>query len=81
MSEPETKSAASASAVTASDSTVLSPVPRGLYVGGAGNVAVRFPGSATSVTFTAVPAGTILPIKPEKVMSTGTTATDIVALV
>lgn len=65
-------------AVTKSDSTVLSGV-RALYIGGAGDVVVRSAGSSTSVTFKAVPAGTILPAQAEKVMA-ATTATDIVAL-
>lgn len=65
-------------AVTASDSTVLSGV-RSLYIGGAGDV-VATPVSGPDVTFTAVPAGTILPIGPIKVKATGTTATGIVAL-
>jgi hypothetical protein len=70
--------ARNASAVTASDSTALSGV-RGVYVGGAGNLAVRFIGGAT-VTLAAVPAGTLLPLMVDRIMSTNTTATDIVAL-
>lgn len=75
----QTRPAANAAAVTASDTTVLAGV-RSLYVGGGGNVAVRFPGNSTAVVFTAVPAGAILPIQAERVMSTNTTATAIVAL-
>lgn len=75
-------SAVSWAAVTPSDTAIIENVPVGLYVGGAGNVAVKATDalSASAVTFTAVPAGTILPIQPRMVMSTGTTATDIVAL-
>lgn len=75
-----TRPAANATAVTANDTTVLTGV-RGLYVGGAGNVAVRFPGNPTAVTFSNVPAGSVLAIQVERVMSTNTTATDIVALI
>lgn len=74
-----TRPAGNAEAVIASDSTTLSGV-RGIYIGGAGNVAFLFPGQKTAVTFTGVTAGLILPVQPVKVMSTNTTATDIVAL-
>lgn len=70
--------ASDAVAVTPSDSTVLTTT-RGLYVGGAGNVTVIMLGGET-VTFTAVPAGTLLPVRVTKVKSTSTTATAIVAL-
>lgn len=73
-----TDPAYSAVAVTKSDSTVLSGV-RALYIGVTGDVAVMPKGSTTAVTFKAVPVG-ILPIQCSKVMSTNTTATDIVAL-
>lgn len=66
--------------VTKHDTNELTYVTRGLYVGGAGTVeAVDVDG--TAATFVGVPAGTILPIRAKKVMSTGTTATSIVALV
>ena len=66
-------------AVTPSDSTDLDTLTRAIYVGGAGNVvAVRHDG--TTVTFTAVPAGTVLPIAVRRINSTSTTATAIVAL-
>lgn len=67
-------------AVTKSDSTILEGV-RGLYVGGAGAVAVVLRDRVTSVIFSAVPVGTILPIEVTQVLSTGTDATLILALV
>lgn len=63
--------------VTKSDTTQLSGV-RGLFVGGAGDVEVVAEGGGQA-TFTAV-AGQIIPVRAVKVMSTGTTATGIVAL-
>lgn len=78
-SDPATQAAA----VTPSDSTEVNA--RALYVGGAGNVVVQMMGvsnispGAASVTFTAVPAGTLLPISVRRVMAT-TSATSIVAL-
>ena len=70
----------SAAAVTPSDSTVINC--RAIYVGGAGNVAVKTTASATAVTFTAPPVGTILPINIDggQIMATNTTATLLVAL-
>lgn len=76
---PETllQSAVGGVAVTPSDTTELVST-RGLWVGGTGNIAVTFQ-DGTEVTLSAVPVG-ILPVRVTKVKSTGTTATDIVAL-
>lgn len=70
----------SAAAVTPSDTTIINC--RALYIGGAGNVAVKTTAGATAVTFTAPPVGSILPINIDggQVMSTNTTATLIVSL-
>lgn len=66
--------------VTASDSTDLTGA-RAVYVGGTGDVALRAIGSGESaVTFTAVPVGTIIPVRIDRVMATNTTATAIVAI-
>lgn len=79
MAQNETKPAGSYAAVTPSDSAVLRPPARSLFIGTGGNVAVKYPGASAAVSF-AVQDGTILPIYAEVVMSTGTTATGIVAL-
>jgi hypothetical protein len=71
--------ASRAEAVTPSDSTDLTYVSRGLWVGGAGNVAVTMV-SGDAVTFSGVVAGTLLPIRVSRVKSTSTTATLILAL-
>ena len=65
--------------VTPSDATVLAPTWGGLFVGGAGNVAV-ITMEGTTLTFTGVTAGSILPIVVTKVRATGTTATNIVGM-
>jgi len=67
-----------AAAVTTSDATVI-PKTRALWVGVAGNVAVRMAGDGSLVTFTGAAVG-ILPVQVDKVLSTGTTATTILAL-
>lgn len=72
-------STAYAVAVTKSDSTVLNGT-RAVYVGTGGDLAVRMEGGQNSITFTAVPSGTFMPIRVDQVLSTGTTAAAIVAL-
>lgn len=67
-------------AVTPSDSVDFTVAARALYVGVTGNVVVITKGG-TAITFTAVPAGMILPIRCTRVNSTNTTATNIVGLV
>ena len=64
--------------ITPHDTNTLTYASRALYIGGAGNVTVVMNGA--SVLFAGLGAGTILPIRTDKVMSTGTTATNIVAL-
>lgn len=64
--------------VTASDTTIIAAT-RAIVAAGTGDLAVVFPDSSTA-TFTEVVAGQIYPISVIKVMSTGTTATGIVAL-
>lgn len=53
---------------------------RALWIGGAGDVAVIAAGDTAAVTISGVAAGTVVPIRCKKVMSTNTTATLIVAL-
>lgn len=67
-----------AAAVTPSDSTVLRC--KAFYVGGAGNVAIKTESGATAVTLTAVLVGHVYRIECYNIMSTNTTATNIVAL-
>jgi len=52
---------------------------RAIYVGGAGDLAVTMWGGG-DITFTGMAAGSYLPIRARTILSTGTTATDIVAL-
>jgi hypothetical protein len=76
---PSVASARGGVAVTKSDATTYTPT-RGVWVGGAGNLAVVFADQSTAVTLVGVAAGTLLPIAVIQIMSTNTTATDIVAL-
>lgn len=77
MITPFIPAATKAAAVTPNDSTVVNAIA--LYIGVTGDVAIKTDANATAVTFKAVPVG-ILPVKAYNVMSTGTTATNIVAL-
>lgn len=71
--------ATEAAAVTPSDSTVFPKSTKGLYVGVSGNVAVVLEGGS-SVTFNNLASGIIHPIAVKQVKSTGTTATNILAV-
>jgi hypothetical protein len=66
-----------ARAITPSD--IVGNTFRAIYVGGAGNVSVVTAGGDT-VTFTAPPVGTIIPIETQLVRATGTTATLLIGL-
>lgn len=50
-----------------------------IYVGGTGDVTLLLV-DGTSVLFTAVPVGTVLPIAAKRIMSTGTAGGPFVAL-
>lgn len=79
----QTSPAANATAITPADTDLANEFfTRAIYVGGAGNLAVRMAGDQgdTDVVFTAVPAGSLLPIRVKQIRSTSTTATSIVAL-
>jgi hypothetical protein len=71
--------AGNALAVTPADSD-MAVISRAIYVGVSGNLTVKMAGSENIVTFTAVPAGSLLPIRVTQVRATDTTATNIVAL-
>ncbi len=83
MSEDITRPGVSLAAVTKSNTVdiprVGSEYPRALWVGGAGDVDVVTPDGLNAV-LSAVPAGTLLPIRCKRVNSTATTATLIVAI-
>lgn len=66
-------------AVTKHDANDFAKVSRGIYVGGAGDVAAVM-ADGTVLTFSAVPAGTLLPIRCKRINSTNTTATLMLAL-
>lgn len=62
-----------------SDSVDLAINTRAIYVGTAGDVKVNMVGGGT-VTFKNVPAGSLLPIRVQRLWSTGTAVTDCIGL-
>ena len=69
-----------AMAVTPHDVSALSEVPKALYVGVGGAIAMRGVGDAADTLWANVPAGAILPFRASHVRATGTTASAILAL-
>ena len=67
--------ASDAFSITPSDATTQRA--SAVYVGGAGNVAVKTE-DGTTLTFVGAQAGTILPIKTLQILATGTTGTSLV---
>ena len=68
-----------AAQITPNDSADLAYATRSIYVGASGDIAVHMAGRTVPVIFTSVPVG-ILPVRVDRVLATGTTAADIVAL-
>jgi len=66
-------------AVTPGDALPLSPIPKALFVGGAGTLTLRAIDSTADVTFI-VQAGQILPVRAAYVRASGTSASGLVAL-
>lgn len=62
-----------AAAVVPGDTNDLPAVTRAIYVGVGGNLKVRMAAGGV-VTLTNVSAGTLLPIRVDRVLATGTTA-------
>ena len=66
--------------VTPHDTNELQRTAKAVYVGIAGSVTLRAPGSSADVTFVGVPAGMILPVRASHIRATGTTAGSMIAL-
>ena len=62
------------------DGTDLQFIPRGIYIGGEGNLTLLTIGGTIGV-FVGLSAGTILPIRAIRVYATGTTATNLLCLI
>ena len=73
-----TVSSYKAEAITLSDTAVIRNT-RAIYVGTGGTIKVTMV-DGNAVTFTLVPGGTVLPVQVITVWSTGTTASNLVAM-
>ena len=69
--------AENAAAITPSDVTDLVNATRSIYIGGAGNLKIDTVAGDT-VTLNGVVAGTVIPVRVQRVYATGTTATNLV---
>lgn len=72
-----------ASAITPNDAADLSETPKAIYVGTGGDIAMIGDNEAVGalpVVWRNVPAGAIVPFRPRRIMATGTTATDMLAI-
>lgn len=66
-------------AITASDAVDLAAETRAIYVGSGGALAVVL-SSGDEVVLAGIAGGAILPLRVSRVLATGTTAGDLVAL-
>lgn len=66
-------------AITPHDTNELANVTRAIYVGGAGNIALTTV-NGDSITLAGLALGDWVPIRAKIVLSTGTTATNLVGL-
>jgi hypothetical protein len=60
--------------ISPNDTTELPFVTRAIYVGSTGDITARLADDTASVTFKAVPVGTMLPIRARQIYVTGTGA-------
>lgn len=82
MADPARRAAVVTPSDTVNNTTDLGPV-RALYVGGTGgDISIQLKGNTSTVVFPDVAAGTILPVRAQYVLATGTTveANGIIAL-
>jgi hypothetical protein len=80
MQQGNLQSFSSYQAVTPSDTTRITCAA--IYVGGAGNIALSPDATTAATVFTAPPVGSVLfvDLNQGRIMSTGTTATLLIAL-
>ena len=65
-------------ALVPSDSNVISPIPKGVYVGSGGDVTLRAVDSQADVTYRNLADGSYLSVRVLYIRATGTTASNMV---
>ena len=80
-SDSATNPARSVQSVIMSDEQELLLVPKALFVGSGGDIALRCLEDTEATVLKNVAAGSILPVRAIQIYATGTTAGDIVALI
>ena len=66
--------------IAPSDTVDLVRLPKAIYVGGAGDIkmiGVDAAANATGVVWVGVPAASMLPVRPRRILATGTSATNL----
>jgi hypothetical protein len=66
--------------VSPNDTNDLANTTLAVWIGTAGNLSVNMEGSGGPIVFVGIPAGTLLPIRATRILSTNTTAGNILAL-
>lgn len=66
--------------ITPHDTNQLTTATRSVYIGTGGDLTVQLVGDSSPVTFRNVVSGSILPIRVQKVLATGTTAANLLGL-
>lgn len=79
MSRSLTAPAEDAVEILPDDGASLGFATRALFIGGTGDARVRMIGGAV-VTFTNLPAGSLIPLRVVQVFATGTSATGLIGL-
>ncbi len=67
-------------AITPHNTNALTDIPKALYVGVGGDITMRGLNGAADVLWKNVQSGQIIPFRAQFIRSTGTTATNIVAI-
>lgn len=79
VSSPGTR----ATVIVPNDNADLTDVPKGIYVGVGGDITmigVGAPDSATGILWKNVPAGALIPFRPRRILTAGTTASSMLAV-